>query len=480
MTNPRFGLRAERAPTPAAAGGTRSDQCGLRVGRRLAAWLLATCLVLAGAITAQARPQTFGSSRGVLPDSAGAIAEVIIQYDPDLYTESLPLFTDLLNALSPRTHVTVLVPSNEGITDVMSAWGPDLTANGRSATIINVGLHLSIWARDRYIPRQPFSLVGSAAGFLSAPYPELEQAKINELLAYQTLGAFGVIAEPSDLGLRLEGGNVVANRRHVFVGANVFAENDVPASSAPLRQSLREVFGREYVVVRDRNDLVPWVHVDMYLTPIDDTTVLVGSVTAAADILRESGEGYLIGAAEDAEECGPLGSIGDACLSDIVETSLDDVAEQVRGLGYRVIRSPVVPDVPDDWMLTYNNVVLERRNGRRYAIVPVYNVPSLDNAAVDLYRSLGFDVHAVDVSGIYRLGGALRCVTNVARRTRVGTTRSAAAVTEENKPGYLMVLDLTSNDETIQPDHPCLPEPESEFAPLEAGPPPFRYEQSVR
>ena len=40
----------------------------------------------------------------------------------------------------------------------------------------------------------------------------------------------------------------------------------------------------------------------------------------------------------------------------------------------------------------------------------------LSEAAEAIYRGLGFEVKTVDVSGIYQLGGALRCTVNVTRR----------------------------------------------------------------
>lgn len=426
-------------PAPASRPDSARRRAAGSLYRGLARIVLVGAALVSFPALVEARPENPAGTRGILPDTTGAIAEVILHYDPDLYVESIPLFADLFSVLDPRTRVTVLCPSQQGVDDFLVTWGDALAAHGREAAVVNVGRHLSIWARDRFVPRQPSSLMSLSPGILSAPYRAAEQAKLNELATYPLLAANGIIPRPAEPGVRLEGGNVVANRRHVLIGANVFAENDVPLSSGALYSALRRALGREVVVVRDEEGFVPWVHVDMYVTPLDEATMLVGSTALAVDILRESGDGFLVGADVNAFECGPLGSLDGACLSSVVERSLDEVADQIRGLGYRVVRAPVLPDVPADWMLTYNNVVMERREGRRIVLLPVYGVPSLDEAASAIYRNLGFEVRTVDVSGVFRLGGALRCVVNVVQRTRLIQDGDA----DDWPEGWVDVIDLT-------------------------------------
>jgi hypothetical protein len=67
-------------------------------------------------------------------------------------------------------------------------------------------------------------------------------------------------------------------------------------------------------------------------------------------------------------------------------------------------------------MITYNNILIDERDGREIVYMPVYNVPPLDETAAAIYRGLGFEVHTVDVSQVYDLGGALRCMVNVTQR----------------------------------------------------------------
>ena len=49
----------------------------------------------------------------------------------------------------------------------------------------------------------------------------------------------------------------------------------------PSGRELLRVLGRPYVLVGDGQHLTPWCHVDMYLTPVDDETVLVASASVA-------------------------------------------------------------------------------------------------------------------------------------------------------------------------------------------------------
>jgi hypothetical protein len=67
-------------------------------------------------------------------------------------------------------------------------------------------------------------------------------------------------------------------------------------------------------------------------------------------------------------------------------------------------------------MVTYTNVIMEQGPVARVVYLPTYDLPDLDAAANRLYRKHGFEVRSIDVSGIYRYGGATRCLVNVTRR----------------------------------------------------------------
>jgi N-dimethylarginine dimethylaminohydrolase len=388
----------------------------------------ALSLLLGGAIErvhGQAAASGAGTRAGVVPDTTGTIAEVLLQYDPDVSTELEPVYRDFLEALPSDVQVTVVCPSEWAAQDFTETWEADL--KGRSGRIINVGLPVSIWARDRYISRQPPRLSGRAESFVPVLDRTYEPEKRSDLLALELLGEARFMPSVLDSSLHIEGGNVVSNARHVFVGANVLRENDDIADEE-LAEELRTVFGREFIVVGDEDGEVPWCHIDMYLTPISNDTVLVANPRMAALILSRYGE--------DDQDAGLGGGpeLG-SCPADSLQQSFDDVAALVQRRGYRVLRVPALVEAPDERMVTYNNVIMDHRGQRRVVYMPVYDIPDLDRVAAAIYEGLGFEVRTVDVSQIYSNGGAIRCLVNVTERRRAGS--SAKKVTRHRAVGFL-------------------------------------------
>jgi N-dimethylarginine dimethylaminohydrolase len=356
-----------------------------------------------------ATPVAFAGA-GVIPDTVGTIAEVLLHYDPDLSPELEPVLSDFFGALPRDVQVTVICPSEWAAQEFIEVWDTEL--GGRDARIVNMGLPVSIWARDRYISRQTAGLSGRTEGFVPISYQTYEPEKCNELLALELLGEASFMPSVLDSSLYLEGGNVVSNGRHVFVGANVLPDNEnIPEKE--LAEELRMVLGRETIVVGDAKGEVPWCHIDMYLTPISDDTVLVANPRMAELILASYNEDD-----QDAELCG--GKELGACPADSYQQRFDDVAALMQRRGYRVLRVPALVEAPDEWMVTYNNVIMDHRDQRNIVYMPTYDIPELDRAAAAIYLGLGFEVRTIDVSKVYASGGAIRCLVNVTERRRVG------------------------------------------------------------
>jgi hypothetical protein len=426
-----------------------------RVARRWCGWTLLLAIVSTflpahgqtprGGDTAGA----FSDGGAVIPDTGGRISELLLLYDPLLGSELAPLYDDLFKVLGDRLLIRVICPDSASAVRFADRWGEKAQAGGREVEVVAVGMPLTIWARDRCIARQSRTLLRRASYFVPADEFDYPEEKQNDRMVQALLSLAGLLPGIYSSPLQLEGGNVVANRRHVFVGANVIMENASLHRKGALPRELRRLFGRPYVLVGDRGGAVPWCHVDMYVTPIDDRTVLVASPMIAERLLELAADqgdelaADLLRRIEPAKDEQPL---------------FDAVAERIAGKGYRVLRVPAVVDRAADWMMTYNNVVLERRDGRRFAYVPQYGVPILDEEGMAIYASLGFDAQPVSVSGIYGLGGALRCVVNVThrdpqeRRTAVRRTRPAGVTIINLAPN--MVLDAydCTDDAAVESD----------------------------
>jgi len=342
---------------------------------------------------------------GVLPDSWGAIDEITLHYDLRFADALEPLYRDMFRELASDVRIRVLCPSEHDARLFAGAWTAEL--RGREVNVVNVGLPLSIWARDRCIPRQSSDLMKTSSAFIPLPEPSYDAERESELLVCEWLSRAHPMAQACLGSLRIDGGNLVSNRHHVFLGANVVSENDGMDKEA-FSRALELLSGREYLLVGDEHGNVPWCHVDMYLTPISDDTVLVASPRFGQELIGQDCQ-------EDEEP-----TFGTACPTDLLQERFDAVATLLAARGYQVRRVPALVNTSDDWMITYNNVLIDQRDDGRSVYLPVYGLPALDQMAAAIYTGLGFDVRTVDVSGVFTSGGALRCVANVTKRRPPG------------------------------------------------------------
>ena len=381
----------------------------------------------------------------LLPDSEGTITELLVHFAPEMEYEQAPVLRDLFLSLSGETRLLVLCPSTESVEHFVKEWGQLAGWRGREVYVINVGVDISIWARDRRFSRYNPVDGLPARTFVPAPFADYEFWQLNEMMVPFLLGATGLTTEAFTSPLRIEGGNAVTSGSRLFTGTNVFVDNedeDHPAEF--IVDEIEQMFGITPILVGDASGQVPWCHVDMYLTPVDDNTVLVASPVLASSLLTWAPDDDLF--------CDEEGG----CLLDVATDALayqdrfDQVADQLREQGFNVLRLPAVVDEPDDWMMTYNNVLMEERNGRRIVYMPVYNVTTLDVAAAAVYSSLGFDVETIDVSRLFPWGGTIRCTVNVTSR-RPRTTPAPV----DHPAGHLVVIDLAQKPDRAVQIHPA-------------------------
>ena len=405
----------------------------MRIRRFFGPALAAATLVLLFAPSrgsGQQLPNDAATRVGVIPDTHGAIAEILLHYDPDVSYELEPVYRDLFAALPNDVRVKVLCPTATAADDFISSW--DSVLEGRVADVINVGLPISVWARDRCIARQSLDLRSIGATFVPVASWLYEPEKSNDLLLQDILHEARLAHTVMNSPLHVEGGNVVSNMRHVFFGSNLLSENsELPESR--LAVELNRLLGRAYLSVGDESGKVPWCHIDMYLTPISEDAVLVASPRFACEFFSDYDDWE-----DDDEYCDELP--GSVCPSDTLQNQFDGVAALMQRNGYKVYRIPAIVNVPDQWMITYNNILLDQHNEQRVAYIPVYDIPALDRTALAIYRGLGFEVRTVDVSAIYERGGALRCIANVMQRRQLSGTPQRASANRG-----IRLLDLAGN-----------------------------------
>ena len=68
--------------------------------------------------------------------------------------------------------------------------------------------------------------------------------------------------------------------------------------------------------------------------------------------------------------------------------------------------------------VTYNNCLMEsykKPDGTavRRVFLPVYDLPKLDQAAMEVYKEKGFEVVPLKLAAVTAMRGAIRCISNV-------------------------------------------------------------------
>lgn len=394
-------------------------------------------------------------SPSLVADDGGPVAEILLHYSATSEAELGAIFHDLFEQLGQNVRLQVCCPNEQSAEAFTNRWGAAAIGEGRSVHVINVNRPITVWARDRRICRQ--SADGrDASCFVPTAHATYDPEKQNDLVLPSLLWSTGLVPNVALTSMHLEGGNVVSNRRHVFVGINAFEDNEHRfESEEALFTELSQLFGRPAIAIQGLDNRVPWIHTDMYLTPIDTKTILVASPALGCDLLPHRKTITAINRGK------PVSVDFDAIdLNSHRQQRFDDVAKQLTDLGYQVIRMPALINVEKDWMVTYNNVIMDYQNGQRVVYMPVYDIPELDQIAAQTYRALGFEVKPINVSTIFQLGGAIRCLANVTRRLPYEARR------QENEPETTGRLQVYSVDPSANRAREIRPRRERRPAPI--------------
>jgi len=362
------------------------------------------------------------------------------------------LVSDIINALPARVEVVLMVNDRAAFAVAANPW-PDRV----SFLELPMDSTLTIWPQDPFVVMK-----GAKAQTTLLTSGRFE--RVDDRLAGPALAKyFGFQAEQSSL--HFEGGNIVADESHVFVGANTIRYNAL-LRGKPEREIARQLevdFGRKLMVVGPLPQ--PVAHIDMMLTPLGGNAIALADPAWGARLadqeLAEAPERV-----KDFETLCMADFFGDPAIpalldregkvirppdllgrtmvaiaeSKAIAPALDHLAEEFAKLGYTVQRVPflfVAPKEktgceeggpgsksdrgsqyrPDYPCLTYNNVLLEEDGGRKIAYLPQYGWEKFDAAARRTWQELGYLIRPVPGFGVSAMyGGSLRCCVKVLAR----------------------------------------------------------------
>jgi hypothetical protein len=404
--------------------------------------LLSAALVLAAAVACTPPPESLRAT--LLPDVGARprVAAIGVNSARRATLRNADLVTNLVNGLPASTRFFILTNDRSAFT---------VARNDRPERIRFLDLPfenpITIWTQDPFLV-----LTGPGGEITLLTSKDFERAD-DRMMADVIARHAGYQVKAS--GLFFEGGNIVSDREHVFIGANTIRRNalalDVSEAEVVLR--FEEELGRRVLVVGPFPQ--PVAHIDMVLTPLGDGRVALADAAAgaglAARMLREEPksvarfegwcEEHFFGDPSIREVAGVDGPVTAPDVrgrtGEMIERSrkiaplLDGVARSLEGYGYRVERIPFLFGGPEIYpaaendrsmraaypMLTYNNVLVEEDSSGKLVYLPRYGWPAMDEAARQAWGRLGFATRPIDgltISAMY--GGALRCAVKVLAR----------------------------------------------------------------
>jgi hypothetical protein len=356
------------------------------------------------------------------------------------------LVTNIVNGLPASTRFFILTNDRAAFT---------VARNDRPDRVAFVDLPytnpITIWTQDPFLVLA--GLPGEITLLTSKEFERADDRLMAEVIARHGGNEYRV--RPS--GLFFEGGNIVSDLEHIFIGANTIRRNAVELGVAETEVVVRfeEELGRPVLVVGPFPQ--PVAHIDMIATPLGARRIALADPAAGARIataaleaapgsvadFERSVEDHFFGNPAIKEVTGMRGLITvpevrgrtKEMIAHSLEIApvLDRVAQSLERYGYQVERIPLLyggpedhPEAGDDQtammraaypMLTYNNVIVEDDVEGKIVYLPRYGWPAMDDAARQAWTALGFTTRPIDgltISAMY--GGALRCSVKVLAR----------------------------------------------------------------
>ncbi|MFZ4394321.1 MAG: agmatine deiminase family protein [Kiritimatiellia bacterium] len=369
------------------------------IGGSAAGLVLAICLsglVVPRSAKSRALPV---SGATLISDAHGALAEICIQYRQDFNPLVIETLSDLLQGLASDVDVRVIVASKKEFDFLKGELARRHVARlGRLSAVVT-GFPITPWARDRFgaMVAENRTVLAVPPARSNLPGPRGNDERVPEILAASLSDATCL-----SLPFMFEGGDLLADEEHAFLSANCLARNspDNIDDRPGLLRRMQGALHKPIVVIGETAEDVPDHHICMFLTPLGDKTVAVADPALGLALYQQSPSGEAVDVETDTTKYEPF----------------QNVLRCMEQQGYQVMHVPLLLTRTPRVYVSYNNVMLERRNGEKRVYMPVYGVPALDRAAGEVFATQGWRVIPVRVGKLYQQTGSLRCQVGIIRR----------------------------------------------------------------
>lgn len=336
------------------------------------------------------------------PEAAATITHLAMQYAHASEPGWASVYTGLVQAMPDDVRFTVAVESGEererldALLQVLEVRRPE---------VFEVDVPITPWTRDRAL-----YLGGRAPVSVLTPFPDgITDDYAGDLAAAAAL-AERMNRVHASASVSFEGGDIVCMTRLALLGHGSIAQNSDARGPLAARRRFEQLLQRKVAVLGRAG--APHEHIDMFLTPLGPKLVALGCPELGAALLRE-GYATLPTFDEWTEEA-----------QRSAQPRYAGILRELEALGLEVVRVPILHGAEDS-VLTWNNCLVERRDGVVHVYMPTYRAPGFDEAAGRVFEGAGCRVHPIDASAIVGDGGAVRCLTNVVQwRPDLGRRRS--------------------------------------------------------
>ena len=345
----------------------------------------------------------------ILSECDGALRELVIHYEPGAREMVTPVYREFLRALEPAITVHIVCPGRSAFDELVGGLG---SVPCQLLPLV-VDHQMTTWSRDRWVALSP-ALPGSPTTLWSPrgeTGDEIWPARAgDERLGLDIAAALGPSVTARRSELYFDGGDFLADSENVFVIPRVLQRNlqHTVVSRHELLGILETTFRKRVVLLNESPDH----HAGMFMASIGRRTMLVGdpSLSKKFQPFDLPPDGCMASTGSSPPDFEPD-------FTDETQRLFDAVAAQCSSQGYSVVRIPTVPGRDGRSYLTYVNVVMDQRAERRIVYLPVYRgAEALNAAAQAVWERLGYEVHPVDCTRVFRHFGCLHCLVNVLSR----------------------------------------------------------------